>query len=135
MGLAGWQPESPDATWNCLWLHIVEVRDLGSVPTYRVDLDRIQSKLSGDGRRIMISNSFASESIGTPVGEIMLEVVVSEGNLSRVRLDGKNLSEIIATANSQSQPLEWSGGFGILVDSGNATIRNSQFMSNRPDRS
>ena len=131
VGLQGWSPDASASTppWNCCWLQIAETRK-GSEDApglWVVQLERLQGSIGKEGIPQIISSAIASEPIRTPAGEELLELNVANGRLTRVRLGGQSLRELVSVSSQLVEADAWSGGFGIVAGSASATFRNAQF--------
>lgn len=131
VGFRDSDPQNSRAPWSCLVFQIDEIRQIRPPSTnYQISAAEIEVVVGKDGRReVSPPVAFAFQRVARPVGEMTLEIVVSSGRLSRLRLDGTPLEQLISKIQSHPQPLVWTGGFGVFVESGSSTIRNCQFMN------
>lgn len=132
LGLRGWSPETPDVSWTGLWFQISQFQR-SKATFYRIDLMSIELKIDPSGRRELLTNTLASEKIEKPAGEATFEIVTNAGKVTRIRFDGKLLNDLKRAVDKQPNPIDWTGAFGVLVQSADSTFRNCQFMKTTPE--
>ena len=62
-------------------------------------------------------------------GELVLEVLVSNGRLIHAKVDGVELPELVKPeVNARFSPEDYSGGFGAWISFADGTFRSARFM-------